>query len=108
MWRCEKIRQCYGADVYIQVHRNYKHYKYSTSDEPSWPKSKPELVSLALGQSSEAHIFLKARTYPIPVTKRPRDFVSSKALGISIPSDNNCHEKNSQGCCSAEITEHNA
>ncbi|KAE9577836.1 hypothetical protein CGMCC3_g6236 [Colletotrichum fructicola] len=92
MWRCEKIRQCYGADVYIQVHRKHKHFEYSTSDEPSWPKSKPEL----------------ARTYPIPVTKRPRDFVSSKALGISIPSDNNCDEKNSQGCCSAEITEHNA
>ncbi|KAH0421779.1 hypothetical protein CcaCcLH18_13216 [Colletotrichum camelliae] len=92
MWRCEKIRQCYGADVYIQVHRKHKYYEYSTSDEPSWPKSKPEL----------------ARTYPIPVTKRPRDFVSSKALGISIPSDNNCDEKNSQGCCSAEITEPNA
>ncbi|KAF4419024.1 hypothetical protein CGGC5_v011012 [Colletotrichum fructicola Nara gc5] len=50
MWRCEKIRQCYGADVYIQVHRKHKHFEYSTSDEPSWPKSKPEL----------------ARTYPIP------------------------------------------
>lgn len=68
---------------------------------------KPKLVSLALGRPSDAHMFLKARTYPIPVTKRPRDFVSSKALGISIPSDNNCDEKNSQGCCSAEITEHN-
>ncbi|KAH0430377.1 hypothetical protein CcaCcLH18_07889 [Colletotrichum camelliae] len=43
MWRCEKIRQCYGADVYIQVHRKHKHYEYSTSDEPSWPKSKTEL-----------------------------------------------------------------
>ncbi|KAK1840038.1 hypothetical protein CCHR01_17339 [Colletotrichum chrysophilum] len=108
MWRCEKIRQCYGADVYIQVHRKHKHYEYSTSDEPSWPKSKAELVSPAFGRPYEAHIFLKARTYPIPVTKRPRDFVSSKALGISIPSDKNCDEKNSQGCYLAETTEHNA
>ncbi|KAF4922070.1 hypothetical protein CGCF245_v015442 [Colletotrichum fructicola] len=92
MWRCEKIRQCYGADVYIQIHRKHKHYEYSTSDEPSWPKSKAEL----------------ARTYPIPVTRRPRDFDPGKALSVSIPSDNNYNEKDSPGCYSAEITEHNA
>ncbi|KAH0420029.1 hypothetical protein CcaCcLH18_07340 [Colletotrichum camelliae] len=45
MWRCEKIRQRYGADVYIQIHRKHKHYEYSTSDEPSWPKSKAELFN---------------------------------------------------------------
>ncbi|KAK2776643.1 hypothetical protein CKAH01_12293 [Colletotrichum kahawae] len=108
MWRCEKIRQCYGADVYIQVHRKHKHYEYSTSDEPSWPKSKAELVSTALDLRSETHVFPKARTYPMPITKRPRDFVPSRALSVSSPSDKNCDEKNSQGCCSAEITEHNA
>ncbi|WQF84239.1 hypothetical protein CDEST_09253 [Colletotrichum destructivum] len=61
--RCDQIRQRYGADVYIQVRRMHKHYEYTSLNEPSWPKTKTEME----------------RTYPVPVTRTPLDFVSRRS-----------------------------
>ncbi|KAK2005725.1 hypothetical protein LZ32DRAFT_134554 [Colletotrichum eremochloae] len=71
--RCDQIRQRYGADVYIQVRRGHKHYEYTSSNEPSWPKTKAEMVSTVVEQPLKANIS-KERTYPIPVTRTPTDF----------------------------------
>ncbi|KAK2055574.1 hypothetical protein LY76DRAFT_577894 [Colletotrichum caudatum] len=69
--RCDQIRQRYGADVYIQVRRGPKHYEYTSSNEPSWPKTKAEME----------------RTYPIPVTRTPKDFASRQnCIPASCPS----------------------
>ncbi|OBR06497.1 hypothetical protein CH63R_10617 [Colletotrichum higginsianum IMI 349063] len=85
MWRCEQIRQRYDADVYIQIHRQHKHYEYTSSNEPSCPKSKDEL----------------SRAHPVPVTRCPRDFatrkstISSKRLPtISLRPENISAHKN--------------
>ncbi|GKT96931.1 hypothetical protein Ct61P_14781 [Colletotrichum tofieldiae] len=50
MSRCDQIRQRYGADVYIQVRRKHKHYQYTSSNEPSWPKTKAEMI-LPVGEA---------------------------------------------------------
>ncbi|KAK1658509.1 hypothetical protein BDP55DRAFT_682309 [Colletotrichum godetiae] len=60
--RCDQIRQRYGADVYIQVRRMHKYYEYTSSNEPSWPKTKAEME----------------RTYPVPVMRTPPDFASRR------------------------------
>ncbi|KAK1976179.1 hypothetical protein LZ30DRAFT_603985 [Colletotrichum cereale] len=78
--RCDHIRQRYGADVYIQVRRMHKHYEYTSSNEPSWPKTKTEMVSAIVEQPLKANVgTLKQRTYPVPVTRTPPDFVSRRS-----------------------------
>ncbi|KAK2051883.1 hypothetical protein LY76DRAFT_527729, partial [Colletotrichum caudatum] len=52
-----------------------KHYKYTSSNKPSWPKTKAEIVSTIVNQPLKANI-VKERTYPIPVTGTPPDFNS--------------------------------
>ncbi|KAK1973748.1 hypothetical protein LZ30DRAFT_742559 [Colletotrichum cereale] len=73
--RCDQIQQRYDADVYIQVRRRHKHYEYTSSNEPSWPKTKAEMVSTVVEQPLNANIS-KERTYPITVTTTPTDFAS--------------------------------
>ncbi|KAK1973608.1 hypothetical protein LZ30DRAFT_610341 [Colletotrichum cereale] len=78
--RCGHIRQRYGADVYIQVRRMHKHYECTSSNEPSWPKTKAEMVSAIVEQLLKANnSALKERTYPIPVTRTPLDFVGRRS-----------------------------
>ncbi|WQF76290.1 hypothetical protein CDEST_01304 [Colletotrichum destructivum] len=78
--RCDQIRQRYGADVYIQVRRMHKHYEYTSLNEPSWPKTKTEMVSAIVEQPLKANnSTLKERTYPVPVMRTPLDFVSRRS-----------------------------
>ncbi|KZL67545.1 hypothetical protein CT0861_00366 [Colletotrichum tofieldiae] len=75
MSRCDQIRQRYGADVYIQVRRKHKHYQYTSSNEPSWPKTKAEMET----------------TYPVPVTRTPPDFASRRSrVPTGCPSSTTC------------------
>ena len=46
MRRGDKISQGYGADVYILLRRRNRHFEYTSVDKPSWPTSKPEIVSI--------------------------------------------------------------
>ncbi|KAK1974942.1 hypothetical protein LZ30DRAFT_693985 [Colletotrichum cereale] len=66
MWRCEQIRQRYGADVYIQVRYKNRYYEYTSSNENSFPRSRAELSFNAKG--------LKQAAYPIPVARSLMDY----------------------------------
>ncbi|KAK0368303.1 hypothetical protein CLIM01_14338 [Colletotrichum limetticola] len=81
--RCDRIRERYKADVYIQVRRMHKHYTYTSSNEPSWPKTKAEMVSTAAEQSPNVNI-VKERIYPVPVTRTPQDFAGKRNRVSSI------------------------
>ncbi|KAK7434448.1 AC transposable element-derived protein 4 [Colletotrichum acutatum] len=41
--RCDRIREQYDADIYIQVHRSQRYFMYTSSNEPSWPKTQAEV-----------------------------------------------------------------
>ncbi|KAK1659877.1 hypothetical protein BDP55DRAFT_328766 [Colletotrichum godetiae] len=66
--RCDRLRERYKADVYIQVRRMHKHYTYTSSNEPSWPKTKVEMD----------------RMYPVPVTRTPQDFAGKRNRAPAI------------------------
>ncbi|KAK1471352.1 hypothetical protein CABS01_16590 [Colletotrichum abscissum] len=66
--RCDRLRERYKADIYIQVRRMHRHYTYTSSNEPSWPKTKAEME----------------RMYPVPVTRTPQDFDSKRNRVSSI------------------------
>ncbi|KAK1711275.1 uncharacterized protein BDZ83DRAFT_682986 [Colletotrichum acutatum] len=77
--RCDRIRERYKADVYIQVRRMHKHYTYTSSNEPSWPKTKAEMD----------------RMYPVPVTRTPQDFAGkrNRASAVHTPQKTAAEEK---------------
>ncbi|KAI3558869.1 hypothetical protein CABS02_00909 [Colletotrichum abscissum] len=92
--RCDRIRERYKADVYIQVRRMHKHYTYTSSNEPSWPKTKAEMVSTAAEQSPDVNI-VKDRMYPVPVTRTPQDFAGkrNRASAVHTPQKTAAEEK---------------
>ncbi|KAK1702316.1 uncharacterized protein BDZ83DRAFT_257371 [Colletotrichum acutatum] len=63
MWRCEQIRRRYGADVYVQVRFKSRHYEYTSSDKPDFPRSRAELKA----------------TYPVPVARSPLDYTERRS-----------------------------
>ena len=45
MRRCDQICHRYGADLYILVRRDYRHFEYNSTKDPAFPTTPPELVS---------------------------------------------------------------
>ncbi|KAK1712234.1 uncharacterized protein BDZ83DRAFT_105201 [Colletotrichum acutatum] len=85
--RCDRIREQYGADVYIQVRRMHKHYTYTSSNEPSWPKTKAEME----------------RMYPIPITRTPQDFAGKRSRASVVHTPQGTTAKgNDVSCCGGE------
>ncbi|OHE90395.1 hypothetical protein CORC01_14306 [Colletotrichum orchidophilum] len=65
----------------------HKHYTYTSSNEPSWPRTKAEME----------------RMYPVSVTRTPQDFVGkrNRASTIHTP-QGTAAEENDASCCSGE------
>lgn len=48
MRRCDGIRERYGADVYILLRRNGRHYEYNSSVDTAFPTPFKEIVGISL------------------------------------------------------------
>jgi hypothetical protein len=47
MKRCDEISRRYGgADIYLLVRRNYRHYQYNSTRDPTFPMDPEGLVRL--------------------------------------------------------------
>jgi hypothetical protein len=48
MKRCDQMSRRYNADVYLLVRRKQRHFDYKSTDDPSFPPSSGDLVSVVL------------------------------------------------------------
>ncbi|KAK1460411.1 hypothetical protein CTAM01_17140 [Colletotrichum tamarilloi] len=85
--RCDRIREQYDADIYIAVHRSQRYFTYTSSNEPSWPKTQAEV----------------GKMYPVPVTRTPQDFAGKRSRASTIcTTQATAEEENNASCSDAE------
>lgn len=45
MRRCDQMSRRYGADIYVLMRRNSRHYDYNSTKDPTFPTPVREIVS---------------------------------------------------------------
>jgi len=82
MRRWDRIGHPYQADVYVMVRRRGQYFEYTSKDSPSWPTPAVEVVGAARTIVSSPRLLTmrKSKDYPLPIRKRPADFMQRRSL----------------------------
>jgi hypothetical protein len=70
-----------GADVYVVLRYKGKFYTYSSFSHPSWPPSRPEIVSYSNHLSKDGPYRRLGKFLPTPRTKGPVIIYSQRDRG---------------------------